>query len=118
MTPQAARFVEKAQKLLADAEIMLGAGLNDAAGRNAYLAGFHAAQAFIFEHVGKTFKSHSGVQKEFLRLTKDDPRMPVISGPSCRAPIISNRSPITRPGLAPKSLVNAPATRLPAASGL
>jgi uncharacterized protein (UPF0332 family) len=33
-----------------------------------------AAQAFIFESVGKMFKTHKGVQTEFLRLTKDDPR--------------------------------------------
>ena len=54
---------------------MLGVELNDAAGRTAYLAGFHAAQAFIFERVGKVLKSHKGVHSEFLRLTKDDPRM-------------------------------------------
>lgn len=54
---------------------MLGAGLNDAAGRTAYLAGFHAAQAFIFEQNGKVFKTHHGVQTQFLRLTKDDPRV-------------------------------------------
>lgn len=72
MTPQAARFLEKAEKLLAEAGIMLGAGLYDAAGRTAYLAGFHAAQALIFERLGKVFKTHNGVQTEFLRLTKDD----------------------------------------------
>jgi uncharacterized protein (UPF0332 family) len=44
------------------------------AGRTAYLAGFHAAQAFIFETTQKVFKSHKGVQTEFLRLTKNDPR--------------------------------------------
>lgn len=54
---------------------MLGAGLNDAAGRTAYLAGSHAAQAFIFERDGRVFKTHRGVQAEFLRLTKDDPRV-------------------------------------------
>jgi uncharacterized protein (UPF0332 family) len=64
----------KAQHLLTEADIMLGVGLNDAAGRTAYLAGFHAAQAFIFERDGKVFKTHHGVQTEFLRLTKDDPR--------------------------------------------
>ena len=53
---------------------MLGVHLNEDAGRAAYLAGFHAAQAFIFESVGKMFKTHKGVQTEFLRLTKDDPR--------------------------------------------
>lgn len=75
MTPQARRFLEKAHKLLAEAETMLGVGLNDAAGRTAYMAGFHAAQAFIFESTGRVLKTHKGVQTEFLRLTKDDPRV-------------------------------------------
>ena len=74
MTPEASLFLQKAQKHLEHASIMLGVGLNDDAGRAAYLAGFHAAQAFIFEQIGKAFKSHNGVQTEFLRLTKDDPR--------------------------------------------
>ncbi len=54
---------------------MLGVGLHDAAGRTAYIAGYHAAQAFLFERLGKAFKSHNGVQTEFLRLTKDDARV-------------------------------------------
>jgi uncharacterized protein (UPF0332 family) len=49
------------------------AGLNDDAGRAAYLAAFHAAQAIIFERTGKVYKSHKGVHIEFLRLTKNDP---------------------------------------------
>jgi len=53
---------------------MLAVGLNEAAGRTAYLAGFHAVQAFLFETTGKVFKSHNGVQTEFLRLTREDPR--------------------------------------------
>lgn len=74
MTPEAGRFLQKAQKHLERASTMLGVGLNEDAGRTAYLAGFHAAQAFIFENIGKVFKTHKGVQTEFLRLTKDDPR--------------------------------------------
>ena len=74
MKPEATHFLEKARKLLEHADTMLGVGLNDDAGRTAYLAGFHAAQAFLFERMGKTFKTHKGVQIEFLRLTKDDPR--------------------------------------------
>lgn len=49
--------------------------LNQAAGRTAYLASYHTAQAFVFERDGKVFKTHAGVQTEFLRLTKDDPRV-------------------------------------------
>ena len=68
------RFLAKANKLLEHAATMLSVGLGEDAGRNAYLAGFHAAQAFLFDSTGKTFKSHRGVQKEFLHLTKDDRR--------------------------------------------
>jgi uncharacterized protein (UPF0332 family) len=75
MTPQAAAFLDKARQLLDEAETMLHVGLNQAAGRTAYLAGYHAAQAFIFERVRKVFKTHAGVQTEFLKLTKDDLRV-------------------------------------------
>lgn len=54
---------------------MLTVDLNDAAGRTAYLAGFHAAQAVIFETHERVFKTHSGVRGEFARLVKDDPRV-------------------------------------------
>jgi uncharacterized protein (UPF0332 family) len=74
VTPEATRFLAKANKLLEHAATMLGVGLSEDAGRNAYLAGFHAAQAILFDSTGRAFKSHRGVQKEFLRLTKDDPR--------------------------------------------
>lgn len=75
MTPQTASFLRKAQKLLGDADIMLSVGLYEASGRNVYLAAFHVAQAVIFERMGKVLKTHNGVQAEFLRLTKDDPRV-------------------------------------------
>lgn len=74
MSPEAGRFVAKAQRLAGEADTMLAAGLNEAAGRTAYLAGFHAAQAFLFDTNGKVFKSHHGVQTEFLRATKEDSR--------------------------------------------
>ena len=56
---------------------MLEVQLHEAAGRSAYLAGFHTAQALIFERQGKVLKTHRGVQAEFLRLTKDDPSFDV-----------------------------------------
>ncbi len=52
---------------------MLNIGLNEDAGRAAYLSAFHAAQAVIFERTGRVIKTHRGVQSEFLRLAKDDP---------------------------------------------
>ena len=55
---------------------MLGVGLSEDAGRAAYLAAFHAAQALIFERTDKIHKTHGGVQTEFLCLTKGDPEFP------------------------------------------
>lgn len=75
MKPQSTAFLEKASGLLDDAETMLRVDLTDAAGRTAYLAGFHAAQALLFEVHGRAFKTHSGVRSEFARLVKDDPRV-------------------------------------------
>jgi uncharacterized protein (UPF0332 family) len=75
LTPQTAGFAAKAQKLLADADTMMNVALHEAAGRTACLAGFHIAQAFIFERTGKVLKTHHGVQAEFQRLTKDEARM-------------------------------------------
>ena len=54
---------------------MLGIALNEAAGRTAYLAGFHAAQALISERTGRAVKSHAGVKTEFHRLVKGEARI-------------------------------------------
>jgi uncharacterized protein (UPF0332 family) len=72
--PESARFIDQANIILARADIMLGAGLNEDAAREAYLASFHTAQAYIFERTDKTFKTHRGVQGEFFRLTRHDAR--------------------------------------------
>ncbi len=53
---------------------MLTLHYHEAAGRAAWLAGFHAAQALIFEKTGRTVRSHKGVNVELHRITKDDPR--------------------------------------------
>ena len=60
MKPQSAAFLEKAEALLGEAKTMLEVDLNDAAGRTAYLAGFHAAQALIFETHGRTVQDAFG----------------------------------------------------------
>jgi uncharacterized protein (UPF0332 family) len=73
--PQSDAFLEKAETLLEQAETMLRVGLAEAAGRTAYLAGYHAAQAFIFERNDRVMKTHNGVQAEFGRLIKDDPHV-------------------------------------------
>jgi uncharacterized protein (UPF0332 family) len=70
--PEATAFLDKARECLAKADGMLGQW-PDEAGREAYLAGLHAAQALIVESTGKLVKTHRGVQRELTRLTKDTP---------------------------------------------
>ncbi len=77
MKPQTDAFLEKGSELLGRADTMLSVGLNEDAGRTAYLAGFHAAQGFLFEHADKVFKTHKGVQGEFQKLVKDDARFDI-----------------------------------------
>jgi uncharacterized protein (UPF0332 family) len=63
--PESALFLEKSRDLLGRADTMMGAGLTDDAARTAYLAGLHAAQAFIFETTGRVYKKHSGSSENF-----------------------------------------------------
>jgi uncharacterized protein (UPF0332 family) len=73
---QTSAFLDKPQELLNQAgRILEVGGLTEAASRTAYLAGFHAAQAFSFESIGRIYKAHSGMRSEFSRLLKDDPRV-------------------------------------------
>jgi uncharacterized protein (UPF0332 family) len=75
VTPEVGDYLAKARHALAEARAVMGIGLADAAGRAAYLAAYHAAQAYIFTGTGQTAKTHSGVRSEFSRLAKDDPRI-------------------------------------------
>ena len=58
MKPAAIDFFDKAQRLLADASVMLKAGLFEAAGRNAYLAACHAARGLLFEDNNEVTNRH------------------------------------------------------------
>jgi len=55
---------------------MLEADLIEDAGRAAYLAAFHAAQALIYERENRSLKTHRGVQSELSKLIRDDPSVP------------------------------------------
>jgi uncharacterized protein (UPF0332 family) len=68
LTPEAAGYLEKARQCLGYARVNLSVQLGNDAGRNAYLAAFHAAQALIFERTGKVAKTHQGVHTGFNRL--------------------------------------------------
>ena len=72
MKPEAALFMAKARTCLTETRSMSAVSLADAAGRTAYLAGFHAAQALLFERESRVVKTHSGVHSEWQRLTRGD----------------------------------------------
>jgi uncharacterized protein (UPF0332 family) len=74
--PQVAAFLAKSREFLEKAQSLLDAHhWPDEAGRAAYLAGFHAAQALIFDRTGRAVKRHNGVKTEFHRLVRDDTRI-------------------------------------------
>jgi uncharacterized protein (UPF0332 family) len=72
---QTRAYLDKARELLDEADVILSVNRHEAAGRAAYMAGFHAAQAVIFETSGRIFKSHGGLQGEFQRMVRSDPRV-------------------------------------------
>ena len=86
MTPEATRYLEKARLILEHARLMLTVNLTEDAGRSAYLAGYQAAEALIFERTGKVTKSHKGAHTEFARLTRDEPSIDSQVRRSCRRP--------------------------------
>jgi uncharacterized protein (UPF0332 family) len=70
--PESEHFIENARNMLARGQRMLEADLHEDAGRAAYLAAFHAAQALICEREHRSLKTHQGVQSEFARLIKTE----------------------------------------------
>lgn len=74
MRPETSGFLDKAREFLLKAEDMFADDWPDEAGRAAYLAGLHAAQAVIVERTGRIIKRHRGVRNELRRLLKDEPR--------------------------------------------
>ena len=81
MTPESAAFLAKARQFLRKADDMLADEWPDEAGRAAYLAGFHAAQAYVFERIGRTTKTHSGLHRLFADATKADTRFDPVLRP-------------------------------------
>jgi len=75
VTPEAGQFLAKARLTPQHARLMLTVGLTEDGGRAAYLAGYQAAQAFIFERSGKVTKTHEGAHAEFARLSANEPRI-------------------------------------------
>ena len=75
MKPETERYLDKARQVLSEARAVAGIELPEAAGRAAYLAVLHAAQALIFERVGKVPKTHHGVHAQFSRLARNEPHI-------------------------------------------
>ncbi|HEY3638771.1 MAG TPA: HEPN domain-containing protein [Rhizomicrobium sp.] len=74
MKPETVLYLEKARQCLADAE-RLQAIVPRVAGREAYLAAFHAAEAFIYERSGRSAKTPSGLRARFALFAKEEPRI-------------------------------------------
>jgi len=74
--PETADFLDKARQCLDDAgRIAASIALYHIAAREAYLAAYHAPEAYIFEHTGRTTKTHRGLRSEFARLARTEPRI-------------------------------------------
>jgi uncharacterized protein (UPF0332 family) len=75
LTPESAAALATAQQHLSDAKAIQGLRISHVAAREAYLAAFHAAEAFIHERTGRPVKTRSGLRTVFSRLAKDEPRL-------------------------------------------
>ena len=65
MTPEIREHLDKARECLARAKIILDAGVGEDAGRDAYLAAFHAAQALILARSGKVARDSLSGSRRF-----------------------------------------------------
>ncbi len=74
MTPEAARYLDKARQCLADASLYRTLVPRIAA-REAYLAAFHAAEALVSDRTGKSAKTHRGLRAQFAHIARDEPRI-------------------------------------------
>jgi uncharacterized protein (UPF0332 family) len=70
--PETKELFDKAKECLADALRFRSIGPR-IAGREAYLAAFHAAQALIYERTSRIAKTHRGVRAQFSRIAREIP---------------------------------------------
>ena len=75
MTPEWRHALNLAAKHLEAARQVATIDLAEIAGREAYLACFHAALAFVHSRTGRVVKTHSGLRSEFARLSHHDPQI-------------------------------------------
>jgi uncharacterized protein (UPF0332 family) len=78
VTPETEQHLAKAREYLVKARGLLDVmHYADEAGRAAYLAGFHAAEALISERTGRVAHTHDGVNSQFNLLTRGDARVDI-----------------------------------------
>ena len=70
MNPQTAAYLARARASLSDARKILAIDIPLQAGRLAYYAQFHGAQALIFQRTAKIAKTHKGVITQFHKLSR------------------------------------------------
>lgn len=75
MTPEVNQALETARRHLLDARAVVTLGITYIAGREAYLAAYHAAEAYLHHRTGKIAKTHRGLRTEFARLAQSEPRI-------------------------------------------
>jgi uncharacterized protein (UPF0332 family) len=75
VSPEVEAYLAKARECLNYARVNLENGLGNDAGRNAYLAEFHAAQALILDRAGRAAKTHHGVHTQFNRIAMKEPEI-------------------------------------------
>lgn len=79
MTPETRELLDKARDCLSRARIILAAGVGEDAGRDAYLAAFHAAQAVIRVRTGRIAKTHRGVHRLLSDYGRSDPQLDALA---------------------------------------
>lgn len=75
MKAETADYLAKARQCLSDAQAIAGLAIHHVAAREAYLAAYHAAEAYLFELSGKAVKTHRGLRSEFARIARTEPRI-------------------------------------------
>ena len=73
MKAETGDYLTKARVTLADARRIAALPLPHIAAREAYLAVFHAAEAYIFQQTGRVARTHRGARSEFARLARAEP---------------------------------------------
>jgi len=75
MKEEVVLHLQKARRLLDVAQRLIRDHYANDAARDAYLATYHAAQAYIIDHAGKAAKTHNGAHSQFAQLATLEPRI-------------------------------------------